>query len=65
MIIYKDVFSNDEMASDTYKCKVFLILYFETKTHVIQQIIDDVILEIECKIITCKPGAIDEALLGE
>lgn len=48
MIIYKDVFSNDEMASDTYKCKI----------------IDDVILEIECKIITCKPGAIDEALLG-
>ena len=28
------------------------------------QIIDDVILEIDCKIITCKPGAIDDALLG-
>jgi len=48
MIIYKDLFSSDEMASDTYKCKI----------------IDDVILEIECKIITCKPGEIDDALLG-
>merc|ERR1712142_1297586 len=48
MIIYKDIFSNDELASDTYKCTI----------------IDDVILEIECKMITCKPGAIDEALLG-
>ena len=25
MIIYKDIFSNDEMASDTYKCKVLPI----------------------------------------
>jgi len=48
MIIYKDIFSNDEMASDTYP----------------HRIIDDVILEIDCKVITCKPGAIDEALLG-
>merc|ERR1712176_531239 len=48
MIIFKDIFSNDEMASDTYP----------------HRIIDDVILEIDCKIITCKPGAIDEALLG-
>merc|ERR1711970_833607 len=42
------IFSSDEMASDTYKCKI----------------VDDVILEIECKMITCKPGAIDDALLG-
>lgn len=48
MIIYKDIFSNDEMASDTYK----------------HRIIDECILEIDCKIITCKPGAIDDALLG-
>jgi len=48
MIIYKDIFSSDELASDTYKIKI----------------IDDVILEIECKMITCKPGAIDDALLG-
>jgi hypothetical protein len=48
MLIYKDIFSSDEMASDTYKCKV----------------IDDVILEIECKLITFKPGFMDEALLG-
>merc|ERR1712051_335786 len=48
MIIYKDIFSNDEMGSDTYP----------------HRIIDDVILEIDCKIITCKPGAIDDALLG-
>lgn len=48
MIIFKDIFSNDEMASDTYP----------------HRIIDDVILEIDCKIITCKPGAIDDALLG-
>jgi len=36
----------------------------EIKKNIVFQIIDDVILEIECKMITCKPGAIDDALLG-
>lgn len=49
MIIYKDLFGgNDEMASDTYKIKI----------------IDEVILEIEGKMISYVPGKIDDALLG-
>jgi len=49
MIIYKDLFGgNDELASDTYKIKI----------------IDEVILEIEGKMISYVPGKIDDALLG-
>jgi len=48
MIIFKDMFTNDEVASDSYKYKI----------------IDDVILEIEGKTISCKPGQIDDALFG-
>merc|ERR1711957_557706 len=48
MIIYKDIFSQDELASDTYKIKI----------------VDEVILEIECKVITVDPSALDESLLG-
>lgn len=49
MLIYKDMFTNDEVASDTYK---------------MANLFDNVILEIEGKTITCKPGQIDDALLG-
>jgi len=49
MIIYKDLFGgNDEMASDTYKCKI----------------VDEVLLEIEGKSITYVPGKLDDALFG-
>jgi len=49
MIIYKDLFGgNDEMASDTYKCKI----------------IDEVILEVEGKMISYVPGKLDDALFG-
>jgi len=50
MIIYKDIFSNDEVASDTYKCS---------------EVEDGIILEIECKSVTIKAGGdIDDALIG-
>jgi hypothetical protein len=41
MIIYKDIFhESDELLSDTYKIKI----------------VDDIILEVDGKTITCKPG---------
>lgn len=60
MLLYSDILSNDEMFSDAFNpCVSIVQIRPSVLIHngEIRKLIDDIVYEVDCAIVTIKPGA--------
>jgi hypothetical protein len=60
MLLYSDILSDDEMFSDAfplYSCSPHLLRSSSDPFHIIRKLVDDIVYEVNCALVTVKAGA--------